>query len=97
MFNIPIDVTIGPGGALYIPDGGNSRIRRIDATGRISTVAGNGRSSSSGDGRPASSAGLALPNSVAVAPDGTLYIAEFEGRRVRRVDGATGIITTIAS
>ena len=37
-----------------------------------------------------------LPNAVAVAPDGTFYVAEFAGRRVRRVDGRTGVITTIA-
>jgi sugar lactone lactonase YvrE len=90
-------VTIDPRGALYIADIGNGRIRRIDAAGRITTVAGNGTSASSGDGGPATRAGLAAPNSVAVAPDGTMYIAEFEGLRVRRVDGATGIITTIAS
>ena len=97
LFTIPIEVTMGPGGALYVTDGGNGRIRRIDAAGRIATVAGNGSSTSSGDGGPATSAGLALPNSVAIASDGTFYVAEFEGRRVRRVDGATGIITTIAS
>jgi serine/threonine-protein kinase len=96
-FNVPIDVTIGPGNSLYVTDGGNGRIRRIDAAGRIATVAGNGSSTSSGDGGRATSGGLALPNSVAVAADGTFYVAEFEGRRVRRVDGASGIITTIAS
>jgi sugar lactone lactonase YvrE len=96
LFNVPIDVTIGPGNSLYVTDGGNGRIRRIDAAGRIATVAGNGSSTSSGDGGRATNAGLALPNSIAVAADGTFYVAEFEGRRVRRVDGASGIITTIA-
>lgn len=97
LFNVPIDIAVGPANSLYVTDGSNGRIRKIDASGGIATVAGNGSSTSSGDGGRATSAGLALPNSVAVAPDGTFYVAEFEGRRVRRVDGATGIITTIAS
>ena len=71
-------------------------MRRIGADGVIRTVAGSGVRGSTGDGGPATRATLNLPNQVAVAADGTFYVAEFEGRRVRRVDGRTGVITTIA-
>jgi sugar lactone lactonase YvrE len=96
VFNDPIHVALAPDGSLYVTDGSNNRVRRIGPDGVIRTVAGSGLAGSSGDGGPATRATLNLPNSVAVASDGTFYIAEFEGRRVRRVDGATGVITTIA-
>lgn len=95
-FDDPVHVALGPDGSLYVSDGSNQRIRRIGPDGVIRTVAGGGTSGSTGDGGPATRATLSLPNQVAVAADGTFYIAEFEGRRVRRVDGATGLITTVA-
>jgi streptogramin lyase len=95
IFDDPVHVALGADGALYVSDGSNDRIRRIGVDGVIRTVAGGG-ARSAGDGGPATRAMLALPNAVAVAPDGTFYVAEFEGRRVRRVDGDTGVITTIA-
>jgi serine/threonine-protein kinase len=96
VFDDPVHVALGPDGALYVSDGSNNRIRRVGADGVVRTVAGGGGATSPGDGGPATRARLALPNAVAVAPDGTFYVAEFEGRRVRRVDGRTGVITTIA-
>jgi serine/threonine protein kinase, bacterial len=96
VFNDPVHVALGPDGSLYVTDGSNNRVRRIGPDGVVRTVAGSGVPGSSGDGGPATRATLNLPNAVAVAPDGTFYIAEFEGRRVRRVDGASGVITTIA-
>jgi sugar lactone lactonase YvrE len=95
VFDDPVHVALGPDGALYVSDGSNQRIRRVGADGVIRTVAGGG-AGWLGDGGPARRERLALPNAVAVAPDGTFYVAEFEGRRVRRVDGRTGVITTIA-
>jgi hypothetical protein len=58
-------------------------------------VAGTGSTRSSGDGGPATRAGLDVPTSVAVSSSGEIYVVEFEGRRVRRID-TRGIITTIA-
>jgi hypothetical protein len=86
---------------VYIADMGNSRIRRVDAkTGVITTVAGNGKRDSSGDGGPALDAGLEFPNSVAVDRDGNLFIAQSgygqDSHRIRRVDVKTGIIATVA-
>ena len=91
---IPLHVAPGPDHSLYLVD--DARVRRIGGDGVIRTVAGNGLPGSSGDGGPATRASLNVPNHVAVAPDGTFYVVEFAGRRVRRVDGRTGVITTVA-
>jgi sugar lactone lactonase YvrE len=79
---------------IYIADTYNSRVRKIDASGIISTVAGTGVSTDGGDGSLATNAPLATPSSVAVDTAGVLYITT--GRhRVRKIDVA-GIISTIA-
>ena len=82
-------------GNLYIADRGNHRIRRVDATGTIITLAGTGERGYSGDGGPAVQAQLFSPRGVAVDRAGNLYIADNVNHRVRRVD-ANGIITTNA-
>jgi streptogramin lyase len=80
---------------IYIADGGNNRIRKVDWTGRITTVAGNGEPGFSGDDGPATKASLYMPTSVDMDRDGNLYIADSGNFRIRRID-ASGIITTIA-
>ncbi|HSL73694.1 MAG TPA: hypothetical protein VK853_04475, partial [Ilumatobacteraceae bacterium] len=93
----PGDVAVGPDGDLYIADSYNRRIRRVDAeTGIITTFAGGGPTTGTGDGGPANEAFLSYPTSVSVAANGDVYIADTNGQRVRKVDGTTGIITTIA-
>lgn len=80
------DLTVDAGGNIYLIDGFNNRIRRIDAqTGVISTVAGNGLSGFSGDGGPPTSASLYSPMGVAVDAAGNLYIAETNNNRIREV------------
>ena len=91
----PDDVAADRAGNLYIADSGNHRIRRVDATGTITTIAGSGEWGFSGDGGPASQAQLREPGGVAVDGLGNVYIADTYNHRVRRVD-ATGTITTIA-
>ncbi|MEW6735800.1 MAG: IPT/TIG domain-containing protein [Acidobacteriota bacterium] len=82
-------------GNIFIADIFNSRIRRIDVkTGIIDTVVGNGRSAFSGDGGPATSAGID-PAGIVLDPNGNLFIADFVNNRIRRVDAHTGIITTV--
>jgi len=71
------------------------RVRKIDTRGIITTVAGNGTPGFSGDGGPATQASLLDPWAVAVGPDGSLYVAELHGRRIRRVS-PDGIISTFA-
>ena len=90
-------VFVGPGGDLFITDQLNSRVRRVDGqTGIITTVAGTGEKGSSGDGGPATEAELNAPGNVFVNSAGDLFISENYGYCVRRVDGQTGIITTVA-
>ena len=89
------DVAVVPDGSLYIADTYNDRIRRVGPDGIITTVAGTGVAGFSGDGGPATQAMLSEPIGVAVAPDGSLYIADVYNARIRRV-GPDGIITTVA-
>jgi len=92
----PFGVTVGPDGSLYIADGFSGRIRRVGPDGIITTVAGGtGTMGESGDGGPATLAWLNLPYDVTVGPDGSLYIADAQDLRIRRV-GPDGIITTVA-
>jgi len=91
----PQGLAIGHDGTLYIADSGNNRVRRVNSDGTITTVAGSGRDGFGGDGGWATKAPLSHPDGLAVSPDGSLYIADWGNRRVRRVDPA-GTITTVA-
>ena len=89
----PQDVAVDASGNLYIASSG--RIRRVDAqTGIISTVAGGGQAQ--GDGGPATGVLLHAPEGMAVDASGNLYLAEWGNDRIRRVDGTSGIISTVA-
>ncbi|HWF16628.1 MAG TPA: hypothetical protein VG244_10645 [Acidimicrobiales bacterium] len=101
----PSGVAVAPNGDVYFEDG--NRIRKVSAAhGVISTVAGDGRTGSSGNGGPAVRASLdfgspgrgtgGLSDSIAFGPDGDLYIAETGNNEVQKVSLATGIITTAA-
>ena len=95
---LPGGVTVDPSGNLYIADIGNNRIRKVNAAGTISTVAGNGTKSFSGDGGAAAGAGLNLFGAhagLAVDGAGNLYIPDIANHRIRKV-GASGIISTVA-
>jgi sugar lactone lactonase YvrE len=91
----PHGLAVGPDGSVYIADTFNNRIRRVAPDGTIATVAGTGREGFSGDNGPAVDAELDEPVGIAVAPDGSLLVADTDNQRIRRVDPA-GIITTIA-
>ena len=95
--NLPGEIAFDTNGNLFIADSQNGRIRRVDAsTGIITTVAGNGGFTFSGDGGPATAASLNHPAGVVLDTNGNLFIADAYNCRVRRVDASTGIITTIA-
>src|SRR4030095_6135510 len=84
-------------GNLYIAEWFNHRIRKVTASnGLITTVAGGDEAQFGGDGGPATLAFLNSPEDVAVDPAGNLYIADSFNHRIRRVDAATGRISTIA-
>lgn len=88
-------VAVDAAGNLYIADDGHHRIRKVNPSGIITTVAGTGSQGYSGDGGAATGAQLYRPSGVAVDRAGNLYIADTDNRRIRRVD-TSGIITTIA-
>jgi len=94
-FDSPHGVAVDSNGNLYIADNRNSRIRKIDTAGIISTIAGNGVKGFSGDGGPATAAQLYFPYDVAVDNSGNLFIADTTNNCIRKVDTA-GIISTIA-
>src|SRR2546428_180397 len=92
--NGPRGVAVDPAGNVYIADRGNSRIRKVDTVGLISTIACNGTSGFTGDGGPATAASC-VPYRVARDSAGNLYVADGSSRRIRKVSAA-GIITTVA-
>jgi len=83
-------------GALILADRGNHRVRRVDlATNVITTIAGNGELAHSGDGGPAVQAGITNPFGLLFDRDGRLLIFDTESHTIRRVDLATGTISTV--
>ena len=97
MLDNPMGVAVDGAGSLYVADWANRRVRKVDGAGIITTFAGNGQGwgGELGDGGPATSATVAGPWGIATGPEGSLYIADWMGRRVRKVD-AGGTITTFA-
>lgn len=91
----PSDVALDSSDNLYISDSGNNVIRKVDASGIITTVAGNGMAGYSGDNGPAVSATLGGPNTLAFDNMGNFYFNDIYRGIIRKVD-ANGIITTIA-
>ncbi len=99
--NLPAGLAVDGSGNLYIADSGNHVIRKVDSSHVITTVAGQCLPSAcaggySGDGGAATSALLNAPMGVAVDGAGNLYIADYGNHAIRRVDGTSGNITTIA-
>ncbi len=93
--NWPFDVTVAADGGLYIADQSNHCIRYVGPDGTIRTIAGTGQSGFAGDGGRAVDAQLHTPSGVAIADDGTLYVADTYNDRVR-VIYTDGMIDTIA-
>lgn len=91
--NRPSGIAIGSNGSIYIADQANQRVRRIDQNGIISTVAGNGTTGYNGDNILATSASLTAPTDVAISSDGSIYIADKNNMRIRRVRPDQIIIT----
>ena len=92
----PVGVAVDGAGNVFVVDFSNNRIRKVDAGGTITTIAGTGVSGFSGDGGPATLARLSLPFGVAVDGAGNVFIADGGNRRIRRVDALSGVISTVA-
>ena len=99
MLNRPTGVTLDSAGNVYIADDGNMRVRVVNPSGTITTIAGSGQAcvpttATCGDGGPATGANMTSPTTVAIGPNGNIYIADYYDHRIRMV--AAGVISTVA-
>ena len=91
----PIGGSFDKYGNYYFAEGTGKRVRKVSTVGIINTIAGTGSGGFSGDGGPATSALIDGPQNIILDTFGNLYIADLSNERIRKVDIATGIITTI--
>jgi len=94
--NLPTALAMDATGNLIFADTGNHRIRKISTTGIITTIAGTGTQGFSGDAGLATAATIDSPTGLALDASHNLYLADTHNHRIRRIDAATGIITTVA-
>ena len=95
MLDKPIGILVDHQGNIYFSDAFNHRVRKVDTAGTITTIAGNGNTVYNGDNIAAVSAAINDPHFLALDDSGNLFIAEYDGHRIRKVN-ASGIISTIA-
>ena len=95
LLSLPQGCSVDGFGNLYFADWENNAVRKVDATGIITTVAGKGTFGYFGNGGPATNATLSSPVNVAVDGFGNLFISDYGNQRIRKV-GTSGIITTVA-
>jgi len=93
--NSPQGVVADSAGNVLLADASNNRVRKVDTSGIVTTLAGKTSAGYSGDGGVATNASLNSPQSVAVGADRSLFIADTGNNRIRKVDGS-GTITTVA-
>jgi sugar lactone lactonase YvrE len=91
----PTGIAVDADGVVFIADAKNHVVRRVGVDGLISTIAGSGVPGFSGDGGAASDASLNEPDGLALADDGTLFVADRNNSRVRAIPPG-GIIQTVA-
>lgn len=92
----PFCMAFNPAGELLIGEYGGQVVRKVDAKGAITTIAGTGKKGSAGDGGPALQAEFNGIHDLVIAGNGDVYLSDSFNRRVRKIDPKSGIITTIA-
>lgn len=92
----PEGLAVDSAGNLYLADNAGHRIRKVDSSGRITTIAGNGTPGFRGDGGPAAASVINAPYSLVLDPAGNLYFADYGNQRIRRISAQDGVISTIA-
>lgn len=92
-FHSPSGLAVDNAGNWYIADTANNRVRRVNSSGVITTVAGTGAAGSAGDGGPATLAQLNSPRSVAIDAQRNLYVADTGNNRIRKITPAGNIVT----
>ena len=95
-FSSPMGIVVDGSGNIFIADRGNARIRKIDGSGVITTIAGTGVPGSGGDNGPATSAQLNIPSGLALDGSGNLYIADQLNHKIRKMALSGGNLSTIA-
>ena len=93
----PSGVAVDSSGNVYIADYGNYTVRKVDTTGKISTVAGTGTWGFSGDGGPANKAMLASPKTIAIDPAGNIYISDLGNTDIREITPDGNIHTVVSN
>ena len=93
--NSPYGIAVDGTGNIYVSDQANQRIRKINTSGIISTVAGNGSAGYTSDGVAGTTAEVNYPAGIACDAAGNVYVADYFNNRVRQIT-TTGIISTVA-
>ena len=93
LFKNPTDIAVDASGMIWVADSGNNRIRLVAPSGKTSSFAGTGTAGYV-DG-PSSSAQFSMPCALAVASDGSIYVADCNNGRIRRIVVSTGSVSTV--
>jgi DNA-binding beta-propeller fold protein YncE len=92
----PFAITFDSAGNMYVGEYEGCRVLKVDSTGILTTLAGTGEKGFAGDGGPAIAARFNRIHDIVTGPDGALYVADSSNRRIRKIDLATGVVTTFA-
>src|SRR5262249_2780864 len=93
----PRAVAVGPDGSLFVCEREGNCVRKIDfKAGTIDRIAGTTRKGYGGDGGPARDATFNGPKELDVDAKGNVYVVDTENNAIRRIDAATGVVTTLA-